>query len=257
MPWAAQARSRLSRGAAGQGLGYQALLRDLEISDANAGSVGGSTASHDADHAAAVSYIAAPLQELLHELLLMVCFGVGLYVALTYNGWVYEQFTKGWVDSETIAKVVAGGLLFVGSFILASILTIPLFRLVRSRIFKFLDHLTGLFFGFALGGVIAGIAWIAAVLTWQPEVDHPNVNNSRLLPYVHVVSLSLLSAAERAPFTQDDELQLRILDAWESMRNADPRAKQRNGVDLQANGGLRSADGDDAIGTLISSTGNE
>ena len=67
----------------------------------------------------------------------------------------------------------------------------------------------------------------------------------------------LLSAAERAPFTQDDELQLRILDAWESMRNADPRAKQRNGVDLQANGGLRSADGDDAIGTLISSTGNE
>ena len=87
----------------------------------------------------------------IRQLLLMVCFGVGLYVALTYNGWVYEQFTKGWVDSETIAKVVAGGLLFVGSFILASILTIPLFRLVRSRIFKFLDHLTGLFFGFAPG----------------------------------------------------------------------------------------------------------
>ena len=192
----------------------------------------------------------------IRQLLLIVCFGAGLYVAMTFNGAVYEQFTKSWVDSETIAKIIAGGLLFVGTFIIASILTIPLFKLVRSRTFRFLDHLTGLFFGFALGGAIAGIAWIAAALTWTPAVDHPNVKNSRLLPYVHVVSLSLLGAAERAPFTQSDDLQLRILDAWQTLRDADPRPKQRNGVDLQANGGLRSADGDDAIGTLISSTGN-
>jgi hypothetical protein len=88
-------------------------------------------------------------------------------------------------------------------------------------------------------------------------VDDANVKNSRLLPYVHVTSLSLLGVAERAPFTQDDDIQLLILDAWEALREADPRPKQRNGVDLQARGGLRSADGDDAIGTLISSTGNE
>ena len=46
----------------------------------------------------------------VRQLLLMVCFAAGLYVALTYNGWVYEQFTSSWVSSETIAKIVAGGL---------------------------------------------------------------------------------------------------------------------------------------------------
>jgi|GEM_PF-1584048 membrane protein required for colicin V production len=193
----------------------------------------------------------------IRQLLLIVCFGVGLYVALTYHGLVYEQFTKNWVQSETIAQVIAGGLLFVGTFVVVSILTIPLFKLVRSRAIRFLDHLTGLFFGFVLGGAIASIAWIATALTWQPAVDDANIKNSRLLPYVHVASLSILGVAERAPFTQDDDIQLLILDAWQALREADPRPKQRNGVDLQANGGLRSVGGDDAIGTLISSTGNE
>ena len=41
----------------------------------------------------------------IRQLLLIVCFGVGLYVALTYHGLVYEQFTKNWVQSETIAQV--------------------------------------------------------------------------------------------------------------------------------------------------------
>ena len=193
----------------------------------------------------------------VRQLLLMVCFAAGLYVAMTYNGWVYEQFTQSWVNSETVAKVIAGGLLFAGTFIAASILTIPLFKLVRSRTIKFLDHFTGLIFGFFLGWVIAGIAWIAAVLSLQLTSDDPNVANTRLLPYVHASSLMILSAAEQAPFLQDDDLQLRILEAWESMREADPRRGTRGGNDLQANSGsLRSDQGGDTIGTLISNTGN-
>jgi len=192
----------------------------------------------------------------VRQLLLMVCFAAGLYVALTYNGWVYEQFTSSWVSSETIAKIVAGGLLFVGTFIAASILTIPLFRLVRSKTVKFLDHLTGLFFGFFLGWAIAGVAWIAAVLTFELNSSDPTVAKTRLLPYVHMSSLAMLNMAERAPFLQDDETQLRILDTWDAMRLANPSKAADAGVDVQVDNGLRSSGSGDAIGTLISSTGN-
>ena len=192
----------------------------------------------------------------VRQLLLMVCFAAGLYVALTYHGWVYEQFTGSWVDNELIARVVAGGILWAGTFVAASILTIPLFRLLRSSMMKFLDHLTGLFFGFFLGWAITGGAWIAVVLTFEVTSSNENVQGARLLPYVHLSSLTLLNAAERAPFLQDDDNQLLILDTWDAMRQADPRKPKASGDDLQANNGLRGEADDDAIGSLISNTGN-
>ena len=192
----------------------------------------------------------------VRQLLLIVCFAAGLYVALTYHGWLYEQFTQNWIDNELIARVVAGAILWTGTFAAASILTIPLFRLLRSKTVKFLDHLTGLFFGFFLGWAITGVAWIAVVLTFEVSSGNDNVKNARLLPYVHMASLAMLNTAERAPFLQDDINQLRILDAWDAMQNADPRKARQSTTDLQADGGLRSEGGGDAIGTLISNTGN-
>lgn len=193
----------------------------------------------------------------IRQLMLVACFAVALYVALNFSGFVFDSFTSGWVDSETIARAMAGGLVFVGTFVVAAILTIPLFRLVRARSIRFLDHLVGLAFGFVLGWAIAGLAWIGAVLTFQIKGEDPTVQQTRLLPYVHTASITMLELAEQAPFLQSDETQLLILDAWDAMREANPVLGHGADEDeIQAAAPVLTGADDDPIAGLISSNEN-
>ncbi len=177
----------------------------------------------------------------VRQLMLAACFALGLYVALNFSGSVFENFTRSWVDNETIGRTLAWGLLFVGTFVLAAILTIPLFRLVRARSIRFLDHLVGLFFGFVLGWAIAGLGWIGVVLTFQIKADDATVQQTRLLPYVHTTSMTMLELAEKAPFLQSSDTQLMILDAFEAMHMANPLLGRDTGDSAIETGGLIQA----------------
>ena len=147
--------------------------------------------------------------------------------------------------------------MFVGTFVVAAILTIPLFRLVRARSIRFLDHLVGLGFGFVLGWAIAGLAWIGAVLTFQIKAEDATVQQTRLLPYVHTASITMLELAEQAPFLQSDETQLLILDAWDAMREANPvLGRGADEDEIQAAAPILTGVDDDPIAGLISSNEN-
>ncbi|MEC9022351.1 MAG: CvpA family protein [Pseudomonadota bacterium] len=97
-----------------------------------------------------------------------------------------RPIARDFIESHLLADIAAGGLLFVGSLIIFTIISQAISRRVRGSSLSFLDRSLGLLAGLILSTLISIIGFIGAVWVINPSPDpgkKPDwIANSKMFP---------------------------------------------------------------------------
>lgn len=123
---------------------------------------------------------------------------IGVWVGsamIAITGFPYMRgLTGSYIPSPLIADVAAGALLFVGAFLILSIIARIIGRVLESADgLSALNRSLGLLFGLARGGLIVTVAYLA--FSWTvPEKDHPEwVTYARTTPIMQEFAAAIES----------------------------------------------------------------
>ena len=106
---------------------------------------------------------------------------------LTFYGFnQVRPIARDFIESRLLADITAGGLLFVGSLIIFTIISQAISRKVRGSSLSFLDRSLGLLAGIILSTLISIIGFIGAVWLLNPSLDPGKksdwIANSKMFP---------------------------------------------------------------------------
>ena len=129
----------------------------------------------------------------------LIGFSCGLVrLSLWLSGWIgatlltfygFDQvrpIARDFIESDFLANMAAGGLLFVGSLIIFTIISQAISRKVRGSSLSFLDRSLGLLAGIILSMLISIIGFIGAVWAIKPSLEPSKkpdwIENSKMFP---------------------------------------------------------------------------
>jgi membrane protein required for colicin V production len=130
-----------------------------------------------------VSALLAFVRGLIKELLSVVSW-VGAALAALYGLPYVEPFTLGIVNEPLIAKPVTGGVIFVVTLVVLSLISQVITARVKDSMLSALDRSLGFVFGLARGAGLVCLAFLVYVLTWSPE-EYPSVlRTAKTMPLI-------------------------------------------------------------------------
>lgn len=100
-----------------------------------------------------------------------------------------------YISSPTMADVAAGGVLFLVTLVVLSIITHFIAKQVRGSMLSHLDRSLGFVFGLARGALIACLAFLLALFLYTPEPGSKKEAEGAALP-------SWLTAAKSRPYLE-------------------------------------------------------
>ncbi|WP_425418831.1 CvpA family protein [Oricola indica] len=138
-----------------------------------------------------VSAVLAMVRGLSRELLSIVSWGVAAVVAFLF----YKQaapLVQPYVDHELIAQLVAGGLIFLVTLIVVTIITMRIADLIIDSRIGPLDRTLGFVFGAARGVLIAAVAvWFLGFFVGDREIAW--IDGAKSKPFLDSLAQSIVN----------------------------------------------------------------
>lgn len=129
-----------------------------------------------------------------------------------------------YISSPTMADIAAGGVLFLSTLVVLSIITHFIAKQVRGSMLSHLDRSLGFVFGLARGALIACLAYLLALFLYTPEPGSKKEAEGAALP-------SWLTAAKARPYLERGAIAISSV-LPEAFDVAEARARQmRDGAD--------------------------
>lgn len=155
----------------------------------------------------------------VHEVLSIVGW-VGATFATIYATPVLKAFTLSFIDSEFIAGLVTGILIFIGTLVILSIITKSISKGVKESALGALDRALGFLFGLLRGAIVASLVWIGYAWMTPPKEQPEWIFEARTMAMV----------------IQGAEMLKALVPPSDPGDNADPNATAPNAADTPSKG---------------------
>lgn len=130
-----------------------------------------------------ISGILAYIRGFVREVLSVAAWVGAAFVTL-YGYPHLQPFARGHIENRMIADVAAGGLLFVGSLIIFSVVASVLSRSVRESAASGFDRSLGFVFGVLRGVVLVSLLYLSAAWFWDRDKLPTAVLEARTYPLI-------------------------------------------------------------------------
>ena len=125
---------------------------------------------------------------LVREVLSLVTWGVAIWVGIQFSGEL-AAFIGTAIPSPTLRLALAFSILFIASFLLATLVGVILTRILETTGLSGIDRLAGLVFGLARGALILSVMVFLARTTPFPR--EPVWQSSKLIPVFQATAVWL------------------------------------------------------------------
>lgn len=144
-----------------------------------------------------LSGLLALMRGFVREVLSLLTWAGAYFVAARYY-YLAEPLVRSHLGDKghtAIASGAAGVLVFIGAFIVLSLLSFLLSSLIRGRALTAIDRSLGFIFGILRGGLVVSIVYLASISILYPDLDKP----------VSKPSTALLERPASAPAPENEE----------------------------------------------------
>ncbi|MBL1431010.1 MAG: CvpA family protein [Robiginitomaculum sp.] len=124
-----------------------------------------------------------------------------LVTIFTYS--VFRDVANNWIESELIATVVTSFVIFIGVYVIMTIITQKLSDIVRRNShISALDRTAGLAFGIVRGMIMLAIVLLGWNFLAKPEQTPSWVHEARVYPAIHATAEALKSIVPNSRISQ-------------------------------------------------------
>ncbi|MBL4617901.1 MAG: CvpA family protein [Robiginitomaculum sp.] len=158
----------------------------------------------------------------VRETLSIASFVVAALVTIfTYS--VFRDVARNWIDSELIATVLTSFVIFIGVYVIMTIITQKLSDIVRRNSHvSALDRTAGLAFGLVRGMIILAIVLLGWNFLAKPEQTPHWVQEARVYPVIHATAEALKSMVPNSRISQTSI-------AEPSIKKSNPKTETEHG----------------------------
>jgi membrane protein required for colicin V production len=138
----------------------------------------------------------------VRETLSIASFVIAALVTIfTYS--VFRDVARNWIDSELIATVLTSFVIFIGVYVIMTIITQKLSDIVRRNShISALDRTAGLAFGVGRGMIMLAIVLLGWNFLAKPEQTPHWVKEARVYPAIHATAEALKSMVPNSRISQ-------------------------------------------------------
>jgi len=138
-----------------------------------------------------ISGILAYIRGFVREILSVAAWVGAAFVTL-YGYRHLQPYTKEYIDNPMVADMVTGGVLFIGSMIVFSVIASVLSRSVRESAASGFDRSLGFAFGVLRGVVLVCLLYLSAAWFWQDDLPDA-ITEARTFPLIDSSTQVLLA----------------------------------------------------------------